>query len=87
MKFNELKKQLVDNGYEEILLFDNPSYVSAFIGVSDDGKAIYDFDLMVEYLVQNEGIDDVEAIEFIEYNTARSLCYYENAPIIKYNLN
>lgn len=86
MKFNELKKQLVDNGYEEILLFDNPSYVSAFIGVSDDGKAIYDFDLMVECLIKEDDIDASSAIEFIEYNTLRTLPYYENSPIIKYSI-
>lgn len=86
MKFNELKKQLVDNGYEEILLFDNPSYVSAFIGVSDDGKAIYDFDLMVECLIKEDDIDASSAIEFIEYNTIRALPYYKNSPIIKYSI-
>lgn len=43
---------------------------------------MYDYDLMIEHLVETDGMDNDEAIEFIDYNTIRSLPYYENAPII-----
>lgn len=39
---------LLDNGYEGIMTFAGPDYEDALIGVSDDNRAIYDFDLMVE---------------------------------------
>ena len=35
-------------GYEDIMLFANYSYDDAFIGVSEDGRAVYDFDKMVD---------------------------------------
>lgn len=87
MTQKELKQIIIDNGYEEIALFENYDYVTAFIGISNDNKAIYDYDLMIEYLMKKEEFDDeIDAIEWIDYNTIRALPYMENAPIIKYNL-
>lgn len=89
---NKLKtKEDVENlieelGYEDVLIFSNPSYASAFLGISEDNRAIYDFDLMVEFLMEEEGWSNVEAIEFIEYNCIRTLPYYEKSPIIMYRL-
>ena len=45
---------LIDNGYEGIMTFTGPDYDDALIGVSDDNRAIYDFDLMVESLVDHD---------------------------------
>jgi len=87
MTQKELKQIIIDNGYEGIVLFENYDYVTAFIGISNDNKAIYDYDLMIEYLMKKEEFDDeIDAIEWIDYNTIRALPYMENAPIIKYNL-
>ena len=87
MTQKELKQIIIDKGYEEIVLFENYDYVTAFIGISNDNKAIYDYDLMIEYLMKKEEFDDeINAIEWIDYNTIRALPYMENAPIIKYNL-
>lgn len=86
MTFEELNELITDNGYEDIPLFKHPSYVDAFIGISDDNRAIYDFDLMVECLIKEDDIDASSAIEFIEYNTLKALPYYKNPPIIKYSI-
>ena len=86
MTFKELNELITDNGYEDVLLLDSPSYVDAFIGISDGNRAIYDFDLMVECLMKEDDIDASSAIEFIEYNTIRALPYYKNSPIIKYSI-
>jgi len=87
MTQKELKQIIIDNGYGEIVLFENYDYVTAFIGISNDNKAIYDYDLMIEYLMKKEEFDDeIDAIDWIDYNTIRALPYMENAPIIKYNL-
>lgn len=80
----EIREWLQDNGYEDITLFDNYDYDTAFIGVSDDGRAVYDFDLMVDYLITKEGWTAEEAIEWIEYNTLRALPYFPDAPIVIY---
>ena len=78
---------LIDNGYEGIMTFAGPDYEDALIGVSDDNRAIYDFDLMVESLVDHDDMTYEEAVEWIEYNTIRSLPYAgSSAPIIMYRL-
>ena len=86
MTNEQIKEYLADRGYEDALVFENPDYASAFIGVSDDGRAIYDYDLMVLHLMTVEGWDEDEAIEWIDYNTLRACPYYEKAPIIMYGL-
>ena len=77
---------LIDNGYEDIVIFENPSFEGALIGVSSDDRAIYSYDKMVESAMQQEGWTEEEAIEWIDYNTIRSLSYVENGPIILYSL-
>lgn len=77
MKQEEIKELIEELGYEEVLLFESPSYDKAFIGLTDDGCAAYDYYEMVQYLVDSDGMTEEEAEEFIEYNTIRSLPYYE----------
>ena len=61
---------------------------TALIGVSDDNRAVYDFNKMVEWLIETQNFTDEEAIEWIEVNTIRALPYFgERAPIIMYPLN
>ena len=80
---NKVRELLLEEGYEDVVIFENFSYDTAFIGVSEDNRAVYDYDKMIEYLVKVEGFEDeIEAIEWIEYNTIRALPYMENAPII-----
>ena len=74
-------------GYEDVVVFESYSYDDALIGVSLDNRAVYNFDLMVEWLIENEGFTGEEAVEWIEYNTIRALPYAgESAPIIFYPL-
>jgi hypothetical protein len=81
------KERLEEYGYEDIVVFENFSYDDALIGVTDDNRAVYDFDKMVDWLCKNEGFTQEEAIEWIEYNTVRSLPYAgADAPIIMYRL-
>ena len=42
---------------------------------------------MVEWLMNQDGMDETSAIEWIEYNTIRSLPYVgDKAPIIMYKV-
>lgn len=78
---------LLDNGYEGVKYLSNFSYDTALIGVTDDNRAVYDFDKMVEWLIETEGFTHEEAVEWIEYNTIRALPYFgDDAPIIMYPL-
>ena len=84
---NDVRRLIEDYDYEDVVIFSNPDYASAFVGISEDNRAIYDFDKMVKYLVDRDEMTDIEAIEFIEYNTIRALPYVGGkAPIIMYSL-
>jgi hypothetical protein len=57
----------------ESIIFENPSYKNALIGITTDGRAVYDYPLMVEDLMNEDNMDYEEAVEFIDYNTLGSL--------------
>ena len=80
------KEKLLSEGYEDVIIFDNPSFDSALIGVSADNQTIYDWNKMVDWLVENENMTEIDAVEFIDYNTIRALPYTNNSPIIMYPL-
>ena len=80
-------ERLYELGYEGVVILENYSYDDALIGVTEDNRAVYDFDKMVKWLCEKEGFSPEEAIEWIEYNTLRALPYAgEDAPIIMYRL-
>ena len=59
-------------------------YDEAYIGASSDGRAVYDYNKMVETLMTRDGMTDEEAVEWISYNTIRALDYMDPAPIVVY---
>lgn len=83
MKNSERLAELTD---EDVVVFDNYDYDSALIGLSEDGRAVYDYDLMVKYLMDKEGWSVEDAVEWIDYNTIRALPYVAKSPIIVYRL-
>ena len=85
--FKSSEEKLWENGYEDVIILKNYSYDDALIGVTEDNRAIYDFDKMVQWLIHTENFTQEEAIEWIEYNTIRALPYMgERAPVIMYAL-
>ena len=81
------EERLLDAGYDGIKYLTNYSYDDALIGVSEDGRAIYDYEKMVEWLMKEEDWSDEEAVEWIETNTLRAIPYMgSDAPIIMYPL-
>lgn len=75
-------------GFEDAVVFENPNYDSAIIGYDMvENRVVYDFNLMVQHLMDTDGMEYDEAVEFIEYNTIRATPYAgAMAPIIVYNL-
>lgn len=81
------EERLLEYGYEGIKYLTDYSYDDALIGVTEDGRAVYDFGLMIEWLMHKYDWSETEAIEWIEYNTLRALPYFgADAPIIMYGL-
>ena len=80
---NRANEILTRHGYEGVIIYENPSYDTAFIGVTKDNRAVYDYDLMVEYLVTDKSYKMTyeEAVDFISYNSSYD---QENYPVIYY---
>lgn len=77
------KNLLSDWNLDDAIVFENPSYETAIVGYDvHSNRIIYDYERMIDYLVENEHMNEDEAVEFIDYNTIRSLDYIENHPII-----
>ena len=69
--------------HEETLRIDSPSFDTAIVGIDYFGRLIYDYDRMIAELMETDNIAEEEAIDFIDYNTIRSIPYYgEYAPIV-----
>jgi len=79
MTEQEVKDYLVEMGHEDTIVYTNPSYSEAFVGVTSDGIAIYDYEGMVECLIQ-DGMSEEDAVEWIDYNCVG--CRGEGLPMI-----
>lgn len=78
---------LEDLDYENLIVFDNPDYDEAIIVVSHDDRVVYDYDKMIEHLINKEQMSVEDATDFISYNTIRSLSYTGgNAPIVMFGI-
>ena len=79
------QEKLLDNGYEGVKYLTNFSYDTALIGVTNDNRAVYDFNKMVEWLVETQHFTHEKSVEWIECNTIRALSYMgDGAPVIMY---
>lgn len=68
-------------------MFDDPAFDKSIIGITDEGRLVYDYEKMVDELAEEDGISREEAQEFIDYNTMRVLPYINHqdsqyAPIV-----
>ena len=87
MELQELKDHLEGMGQEGTVVLEQPDYAGAVVGITDTGRLAYDFEKMVGWLMERDGMEYDEAVEFIEYNTIRALPYMgEKAPVVIYPL-
>ena len=84
------KEKLSLDGYYSTIVFDNPEYEGALIGVSTDRRAVYDYELMVKGLMEKSEMNEEEATNFqrrlTDKNTVRASEYLQNGPIIIHKL-
>lgn len=80
---NEVRSKLP----EWSVVFDNQSYDYLIIGTTFDGRVIYDYDLMIQEMVEETGCTVEDAIDWIDYNTINALGNDgSKTPIIVQNL-
>lgn len=79
-----VKSLLEELGYEDVIVFDDYGE-ETLIGVDSNNRAVYDYDKMVEWTMRNFDCTYEDAMDWIDYNTIRSLPYVgEGAPIVVY---
>lgn len=78
---------LIELGLEDSIVFEKPHFDSAIIGYdANDYRVIYDYELMVTHLMEQDGMTYEEASEFIQYNTIMSIPYCSNGPIVLHSI-
>lgn len=79
----QLKQWLCDRGSDETVLFENPPFRHAVVGISHDDRLIYSERKIIDFLIYEEGMSVEDAYDELGYNIIRSLPYMgEKAPII-----
>ena len=77
------EERLIEAGYDDVMTFTGYTYDDALVGVTEDNRAVYDYDKMVAWLMEKEGWSMEDAAEWIEYNTIRALDYAgPEAPVV-----
>ena len=84
-KLREAVQFLEDSDMEPMLLLGSPDEVNdfadAFVGVSmDNSTAIYNENKVIEVFIKRDGMTDIEAVEYYEYNVLGAYMG-ENTPI------
>lgn len=81
-----------NNGYDPEELGENGTVVlrhfdfsTAIVGVSDDERLIYDYEKMIEHLINYENMDAEEAIDYISYNFSFPMAGDKKWPVIMYS--
>lgn len=81
------RELLCDLGYEGFIVFEDPDYDAAIIGVSHDDRVVYDYGKMLACLMEEDHMTMEEAAEFIDYNTIGAIPYAgAGAPIVMYGI-
>ena len=69
----ELKDLLNELEYKDTVVLENPSYLNAIIGITDEGALCYSYEKMIGGLMEEDKMSQEDATEFIDYNTIRAL--------------
>ncbi len=70
-----LKEILSELGHDTTVVLENPSYLNAILGITEEGSLCYSYEKMAQCLMEEDKMDYEEAIEFIDYNTIRAIPY------------
>lgn len=82
----EVKEYITERYDEDVIVYDSPSYAEAFIGISNDNRAIYSYNKMIDWLMKEDKISEEEAVEFIDYNTLGAY-YSDKQPIVCFDID
>lgn len=89
-KFNnsqELHEWLCEHEHSETTTF-GEYYLSAIIGITEEGNLVYSYSKMVEQEMEDYDISLDDAVEYINYNAIRTVPYMKDKPpVIVYDMD
>lgn len=59
-------------------------YAGAVVGITDNNRVVYDYNKMVQIIMERDGITKQEAEEYLEYNELNTLSNKPYTPLIIY---
>jgi hypothetical protein len=72
----EMLEELEIAEEDQPLLLTNHSYDKSIIGfTSEDGRAVYSYESMIQEYMEDEDCSEEEAQEWVDFNTMRALPY------------
>ena len=84
MEHKELQEYLKKE-YGGYAIFEPEHYDEGIIGITEDGRVIYSYALLAETLMLHDEMTYEDAIEWLDYNTVRSIPYMgEYQPVMMY---
>ena len=84
---SEIKEILKERGSHDAILFGDPSFSQAIIGISGEGRVVYSYEKMIDCLKISHSLSNEEAVEFIGQYTLRDLPLMgEKRPIIMFSI-
>lgn len=76
--------EVVDDG--AVILEPRDTYGKGVVGyIRESNRLIYSFELLVDALMEDNGLTYGEAVEWLEFNTIRACDYVSNAPLFEYD--
>ena len=89
MTNNDLRELLLEQGHEDTILLEGDEFADGVLGVTEDGHLVYGYNEIIDSLMKAWDCPEQEAIDWLEYNTIRSIAYMRTAgkePIIVLSL-
>ena len=77
--------EIANDEDKDIVLFENPSFESAIIGLSSDNRVVYSYDKMIDFLMsdKNYKMYETEAMDWVD-NSCIGYDDFHNMPIVMY---
>lgn len=81
-----LRQYLADTVPDAVLL-EGPEFDGGIVGTSSDGRVVYSYTKLVESLEGWNGRTHEDAVEWLDYNTLRSIPYADDhAPVVVFDI-
>lgn len=68
---------------DKIVVLEGDEFADGCVGITHDYHLVYDYGKLARSISEKNNISIEEAIEFIEYNTIRSLPYIKNQGLLE----